>query len=140
MGIEADEDRLKLFFAEVSGKDLAELIAAGREKLATVPSGGGGVAAAAAPGAGGGAAAAAEAPKEEKVEEKEESDDVRSIQPFPKFCLDHLAKQTDIKPFTFFCCRIWVSVSSIKWEEIVLYRKSSFIKCSASFVYYLEMS
>ncbi|KMT05521.1 hypothetical protein BVRB_7g176440 [Beta vulgaris subsp. vulgaris] len=75
VGIEADEDRLKLFFNEVSGKDLAELIAAGREKLATVPSGGGGVAAAAAPGAGGGAAAAAEAPKEEKVEEKEESDD-----------------------------------------------------------------
>jgi len=64
--------------SEVKGKDIVELIAAGREKLASVPSGGGGaVAVAAAPGGGAAAAApAAEAKKEEKVEEKEESDDV----------------------------------------------------------------
>ncbi|KAL8478146.1 hypothetical protein ACS0TY_030148 [Phlomoides rotata] len=48
-----------------SSKDITELIASGREKLALVPSGGGGVA----------VAAPAEAKKEEKVEEKEESDD-----------------------------------------------------------------
>lgn len=63
--------------SEVGGKDIVEVIAAGREKLASVPSGGGGaVAVAAAPGGGGSAAPAAEAKKEEKEEEKEESDDV----------------------------------------------------------------
>ncbi|KAI6698954.1 hypothetical protein NL676_019073 [Syzygium grande] len=79
VGAEADDDRIDLLLSEVKGKDITELIAAGREKLASVPSGGGGggVAVAAAPsgGAAGGAAPAAEAKKEEKVEEKEESDD-----------------------------------------------------------------
>ncbi|KAH1227869.1 60S acidic ribosomal protein P2B [Glycine max] len=77
VGIEADEDRIESFLSEVKGKDIVELIAAGKEKLASVPSGGGGaVAVAAAPGGGGGGAApAAEVKKEEKVEEKEESDD-----------------------------------------------------------------
>lgn len=66
--------------SQLDGKDLTEVIAAGREKLASVPAGGGAVAVAAAPAAGGGAAApAAEAKKEEKVEEKEESDDVRPL-------------------------------------------------------------
>ncbi|XP_021716413.1 60S acidic ribosomal protein P2-4-like [Chenopodium quinoa] len=75
VGVEADEDRLQLFFDQVSGKDITELVAAGREKLASVPAGGGAVAVSAAP-AGGAGGAAAEAPKEEKkVEEKEESDD-----------------------------------------------------------------
>ncbi|KAK3444381.1 hypothetical protein EUGRSUZ_A00378 [Eucalyptus grandis] len=69
VGAEADDDRIELLLSEVKGKDITELIAAGRERLASVPSGGGGaVAVAAAPGA-------AEAKKEEKVEEKEESDD-----------------------------------------------------------------
>ncbi|XP_056695867.1 60S acidic ribosomal protein P2A-like, partial [Spinacia oleracea] len=72
---EPDEARLQLFFDQVSGKDITELVAAGREKLASVPAGGGAVAVSAAP-SGGAGAAAAEAPKEEKkVEEKEESDD-----------------------------------------------------------------
>ncbi|EEF33307.1 60S acidic ribosomal protein P2A [Ricinus communis] len=76
VGIDADEDRIGLLLSQVKGKDITELIAAGREKLASVPSGGGvAVAAAAAPAAGGAAAPAAEAKKEEKVEEKEESDD-----------------------------------------------------------------
>ncbi|OAY51431.1 60S acidic ribosomal protein P2A [Manihot esculenta] len=77
VGADADEDRIELLLSQVKGKDVTELIAAGREKLASVPSGGGvAVAAAAAPAAGGGAAApAAEAKKEEKVEEKEESDE-----------------------------------------------------------------
>ncbi|XP_059431227.1 large ribosomal subunit protein P2A-like [Corylus avellana] len=75
VGAEADDARIELLLSEVEGKDVTELIAAGREKLASVPGGGGGVAIAA-PVAGAGApAAAAEPKKEEKVEEKEESDD-----------------------------------------------------------------
>lgn len=79
VGADADDDRIELLLSEVKGKDITELIASGREKLASVPSGGGGgvaVAAAAVGGGGGAAAPAAEAKKEEKVEEKEESDDV----------------------------------------------------------------
>ncbi|CAI9268383.1 unnamed protein product [Lactuca saligna] len=76
VGAEAEEDRIELLLSEVKGKDITELIASGREKLASVPSGGGGVAVAAAAGGGAApAAAAAEPKKEEKVEEKEESDD-----------------------------------------------------------------
>ncbi|XP_057427899.1 60S acidic ribosomal protein P2-2-like [Lotus japonicus] len=77
VGGDADDDRIASFLSELKGKDLAEVIAAGKEKLASVPAGGGGIVVAAAPGGGGGAAApaAAEAKKEEKVEEKEESDD-----------------------------------------------------------------
>lgn len=81
MGAEADEERIQLLLSEVKGKDITELIAAGREKLASVPCGGGvAVAAASAPAAGAGdsAAPAAEAKKEEKVE-KEESEDEVSI-------------------------------------------------------------
>ena len=71
---------MELLLSQLSGKDITELIAAGREKFASVPcGGGGGVAVAAAAPAAGGAAPAAEAKKEEKVEEKEESDDVRSL-------------------------------------------------------------
>ncbi|CAN6689041.1 unnamed protein product [Malus baccata var. baccata] len=80
VGAEADDDRIQLLFSEIEGKDITELIASGREKLASVPAGGGAaavvVAATAAAAAGGAAApAAAEAKKEEKVEEKEESDE-----------------------------------------------------------------
>ncbi|GMI95348.1 Ribosomal protein P2D [Hibiscus trionum] len=75
VGADADDDRIKLLLSEVKGKDITELIASGREKLASVPSGGGAVAVAAPTAGGGGAAPAAEAKKEEKVEEKEESDD-----------------------------------------------------------------
>ncbi|KAI7996223.1 hypothetical protein LOK49_LG10G01449 [Camellia lanceoleosa] len=39
---EADDDRIQLLLSEVKGKDITELIASGREKLASVPSGGGG--------------------------------------------------------------------------------------------------
>ncbi|KAF5744829.1 60S acidic ribosomal protein P2A-like [Tripterygium wilfordii] len=76
VGAEADEDMIKLLLDQVKGKDPTELIASGREKLASVPSGGGGVAVAAAPASGGGAAAAAPAEEAPKKEEKvEESDD-----------------------------------------------------------------
>lgn len=82
MGAETEDDKIELLLSEVKGKDITDLIASGREKLASVPSGGGVAVAVAATGGGGGAAAAAAAPaaaetkKEEKVEEKEESDDV----------------------------------------------------------------
>ncbi|PIN03476.1 60S acidic ribosomal protein P2 [Handroanthus impetiginosus] len=79
VGAEADDDRIELLLTQVKNRDITELIAAGREKLASVPAGGGAVAVAASGAAagGGGAAApaAAEPKKEEKVEEKEESDD-----------------------------------------------------------------
>ncbi|KAK9237312.1 ribosomal protein 60S [Lipomyces kononenkoae] len=75
VGIEPEEDRLASLLSELEGKDINELIAAGSEKLATVPSGG---AVAAAAGGAGAAAAPAEAAEEEAApaeEEKEESDD-----------------------------------------------------------------
>ncbi|KAB1225394.1 60S acidic ribosomal protein P2-4 [Morella rubra] len=81
VGAETEDDKIELLLSEVKGKDITDLIASGREKLASVPSGGGVAVAVAATGGGGGAAAAAAAPaaaetkKEEKVEEKEESDD-----------------------------------------------------------------
>ncbi|XP_028101123.1 60S acidic ribosomal protein P2-like [Camellia sinensis] len=81
VGAEADDDKIELLLSEVKGKDITELIASGREKLASVPSGGGGAIGVTSYGGGGGGAAAAAAPaaaepkKEEKVEEKEESDD-----------------------------------------------------------------
>ncbi|KAG6433088.1 hypothetical protein SASPL_104695 [Salvia splendens] len=62
VGADCNEERIELLLSQVAGKDITELIADGREKLASVP-------------AGGAAPAAAEAKKEEKVEEKEESDD-----------------------------------------------------------------
>ncbi|KAK7396659.1 hypothetical protein VNO78_17815 [Psophocarpus tetragonolobus] len=76
VGADSNNDNISNFLSEVKGKDITELIAAGREKLASVPSGGG-AAVAAAPSGGSGVAApaAAESKKEEKVEEKEESDD-----------------------------------------------------------------
>ncbi|KMZ68404.1 hypothetical protein ZOSMA_23G00580 [Zostera marina] len=43
---------MQLFFSEITGKDITELITSGREKLASVPSGGG-VAVTAAPTSGG---------------------------------------------------------------------------------------
>ncbi|KAF5945187.1 hypothetical protein HYC85_015415 [Camellia sinensis] len=78
VGAEADDDKIELLLSEVKGKDITELIASGREKLASVPSGGGGAIAVTSYGGGAAAAAApaaAEPKKEEKVEEKEESDD-----------------------------------------------------------------
>ncbi|TXG58307.1 hypothetical protein EZV62_016136 [Acer yangbiense] len=76
VGSECEDDRIELLLSQVSGKDITELIASGRGKLASVPSGGGVAVAMAASGGGAAAApAAAESKKEEKVEEKEESDD-----------------------------------------------------------------
>ncbi|OAV99630.1 hypothetical protein PTTG_00561 [Puccinia triticina 1-1 BBBD Race 1] len=75
VGVDSEEERLQKLISELKDKTIADLIAEGSTKLASVPSGGGGGAAAAAPATAGGAAAA-EAPKAEaKAEEKEESDD-----------------------------------------------------------------
>ncbi|KAL5820754.1 hypothetical protein ACOSQ3_022636 [Xanthoceras sorbifolium] len=78
IGAECENDRIDLLLSEICGKNITELIASGREKLASVPSGGGGALAMAASASAGGAPAApaAESKKEEKVEEKKESDDV----------------------------------------------------------------
>ncbi|XP_058209571.1 large ribosomal subunit protein P2y-like isoform X3 [Rhododendron vialii] len=89
VGAEVDDERVQLLLSEVKGKDITDLIASGREKLASVPSGGGGGAVAmVASSAGGGAPAAlaaSEAKKEEKEEEKEELDGVLQ-------CRSHLHK------------------------------------------------
>ncbi|VVB04669.1 unnamed protein product [Arabis nemorensis] len=74
VGADADAESIELLLKEVKGKDIAELIAAGREKLASVPSGGG-VAVSASPSSGPASTPAAEEKKEAKKEEKEESDD-----------------------------------------------------------------
>ncbi|KAG6420243.1 hypothetical protein SASPL_116765 [Salvia splendens] len=43
-GAEFDQERVELLLSQVAGKDITELIAGGREKLASVPSGGGAIA------------------------------------------------------------------------------------------------
>jgi len=83
VGAEADETRVEKLVSELHGKNIEEIIAAGKSKLASVPTGGAGAAAAAPAAAGapaaGGAAPAAAAKKEEekpkKEEKKEESDE-----------------------------------------------------------------
>ncbi len=73
VGVESDAAAVSKLLGELEGKDVTEVIAAGREKLASVPAGG----AVAASGGGGAAAAAggAAAPAvEEKVEEEEDAD------------------------------------------------------------------
>merc|ERR1711998_20116 len=77
VGIDLDGDastRLEELVEEMSGKDLAEVLAAGQEKLKTVPggSGGGAPAAGGAVGTTGGGDAPAAAPKEESEEEEED--------------------------------------------------------------------
>ncbi|KAF8690582.1 hypothetical protein HU200_040949 [Digitaria exilis] len=72
---EGAEDRLDMLFAQLEGKDVADLLAAGREQLAYAPSG----ASAAAFAAGGPAAAAAAdeaAAKEQEKEEEGEEDEL----------------------------------------------------------------
>jgi len=81
VGIESESERVSKLVSELSGKNVWEVIEAGRAKLAQVPSGGGGggggAAAASAPAASAAAQPAKPAPveekkEEEKVEEEEE--------------------------------------------------------------------
>lgn len=75
VGIEADSEKLDALLGNLKGRDIVEVIAAGRTKMAAMPSGGGGAApaasAAAAP-SGGGAAPAAKAKEPEPEPEEEE--------------------------------------------------------------------
>ena len=73
VGVDADEERLSKVISELSGKNIDDVLAEGREKLASVPSGGGGRAAAGGAAAGGDAAPAEEEKKPESS--SEESDD-----------------------------------------------------------------
>nr|AII97996.1 BLTX639 [Nephila pilipes] len=77
VGIEVDKERSKKIVAELSGKDINEIISNGKSKLASMPSGGAvAVSASAAPAAGGAAASPAkEDKKEAKKVESDESDD-----------------------------------------------------------------
>ena len=69
-GVSCDKDTLKTFFAQIDGKSVTDMVAAGSKKHVKMPTGGGG---GARPAAAGGAAAAA-APEEEKKEEVEDVD------------------------------------------------------------------
>merc|ERR1712243_321507 len=66
VGVDADEEKLNKVISELSGKAIDDVLAEGKEKLASVPSGGG-----AAPAAGGAAAAvgAEDAPAAEDEDE-----------------------------------------------------------------------
>ncbi|XVF07802.1 hypothetical protein REPUB_Repub06bG0171200 [Reevesia pubescens] len=74
VGAEADDDKIELLLSQVKGKDLTELIAAGRQKLATIPSGGAAAPVAAAAAVGGPATAASPETKEEKIQEESDDD------------------------------------------------------------------
>ncbi|XP_053205840.1 uncharacterized protein LOC128390187 [Panonychus citri] len=78
VGIEVDKERATKVIAELKGKNVAELIAAGSTKLASVPSGGGGGGGAAAPSgdAAKGDSPAKESKKKKEEEEEEEDDDM----------------------------------------------------------------
>ena len=70
-GIESDDAQLNKVVGELSGKAIADVVAEGAKKLASVPSGGAAPAAGAAAAAGKGAApAAAKAPEPEPEEEE----------------------------------------------------------------------
>mmetsp|Transcript_15017 Transcript_15017/g.34662 ORF Transcript_15017/g.34662 Transcript_15017/m.34662 type:complete len:115 (+) Transcript_15017:462-806(+) len=65
VGVEVDTASLDKLYADLEGKDIAELIEAGKEQLAKFGGGGGG-------GGGGGAAAGGDEAAEEEEEEEEE--------------------------------------------------------------------
>merc|ERR1712235_220306 len=75
VGVGYDEERAELVVSQCKGKSIAELIAAGSEKMASMPAGGGGGGAAATSAAGGDAPAAAVEKKEEKKESSDEGSD-----------------------------------------------------------------
>ena len=73
VGIDADDEKVNKVVSELSGKDIAELIKEGTEKLGSVPAGGAPAAAGGAP-AGDAAPAAAAAAKEPEPESEEDDD------------------------------------------------------------------
>ncbi|KAI3681266.1 hypothetical protein L6452_36056 [Arctium lappa] len=58
IGADLDKERIELLLSEVKGKDIIEMIAVGKEKLASVPFGGEGVVVSTAGGGGDGGGAA----------------------------------------------------------------------------------
>eukprot|EP00210_Caulerpa_lentillifera_P001366 g1314.t1 len=76
VGVDVDSTKLKQLLSELEGKDIHEVICAGREKMASVPTGGVAVASGGTAAAGGPAAAAEEEKPEEKEEEESEEDEV----------------------------------------------------------------
>ena len=72
VGVEAEDSKIEALLASLEGKTIADLIAEGQTKLASVPAGGAAVASTSAAAGGASTEAAAE---EEKEEAKEESDD-----------------------------------------------------------------
>merc|ERR1739847_39255 len=78
VGVGYDEERAEIVVNQCKGKSIAELIAAGSEKMASMPAGGGGGSGgggATSEAAGGDAAAAVEEKKEEKKESSDEGSD-----------------------------------------------------------------
>ncbi|CAG90610.1 DEHA2G13486p [Debaryomyces hansenii CBS767] len=73
VGAEVDQGRVSALLKDLEGKQVADLIAEGQTKLASVPTGGAASAGGASAAASGDAGAAAA--EEEKEEEKEESDE-----------------------------------------------------------------
>ena len=81
VGAVADDEKIELLLSQVKGKDLTELIAAGRQILAAMPSGGAAVADTATAVGGPSVVALAASPsaaaakdKEEKIEEQSDDD------------------------------------------------------------------
>lgn len=74
VGIESDNDKLNKLISSLEGKVMADVIAEGNSKLASVPSGGGGGGGAAA--ASGGSAPAAKEEEKPAAEEEESDDDM----------------------------------------------------------------
>ncbi|GMH39973.1 hypothetical protein BSKO_07877 [Bryopsis sp. KO-2023] len=75
VGAEADSDRIDALLSELEGKDIHEVLAAGREKMSAVPAGGGGAVGGGGGGGGGGAAAGGGEAEEEKKEEDDEEEE-----------------------------------------------------------------
>uniref|UniRef100_A0A7S0ZT67 60S acidic ribosomal protein P2 n=1 Tax=Noctiluca scintillans TaxID=2966 RepID=A0A7S0ZT67_NOCSC len=73
---ECDDDAAEKLVSELSGKDIVEVVTAGREALKNFGGGGGGGPAIAVSGGGGGGDGPKEAKKEEKVEEEEEEEEM----------------------------------------------------------------
>ena len=74
VGIDADDEKVDKVVSELAGKDIAELIKEGTEKLGSVPAGGAAPAAGGAAPAGEAAPAAAAAAKEPEPESEEDDD------------------------------------------------------------------
>ncbi|XP_022143771.1 60S acidic ribosomal protein P2A-like [Momordica charantia] len=80
VGVEVEDDRIELLLSQVKGTDLAEIVACGREKMASIPCAGAAIAVGAPTAAGGAAPAVASVAaepekKEDKKEVVEESDE-----------------------------------------------------------------